>query len=149
MPLCTTKYFGNLDVPEDAVLTLPSGILGFESETSFVVIQRPSEYPLVYLQSASDPQLCFLALPVLTVDPAYDLALSQEDARDLGLPTRPAIGQDVLCLVLVTTHEHSPTANLLGPVVVNLRTRTGRQCINETRRYSHQEPLGECEGAAA
>ena len=149
MPLCATKFFGDLEVPEDAVLTLPNGILGFEHQTNFVVIQRPGEYPLVYLQSASEPQLCFLALPVLTVDAGYVLVLNPEDASKLGLPAKPAIGADVLCLVLITVHEQNPTANLLAPIVVNLKTRTGRQCINEAAGYSHQESLGAYEGAAA
>lgn len=149
MPFCATKYFGQLDVPEDAVLTLPHGVLGFEAETSFVVIQRPAEYPLVYLQSAATPQLCFLALPVFTVAADYKLALAADDAHLLNVCEKPVIGSEVLCLVLVTVHDSSTTANLLGPIVVNLETRTGAQCINQAGNYSHREPLTVCEGAAA
>jgi flagellar assembly factor FliW len=152
MPCCETKYFGPAAYSGDALITLPEGPMGFPGAHTFVLIQRAAEYPLVYMQSTDDPDLCFLALPVLSLDAAYRLAIRPEDAAAVQTSATPAIGPDVLCLALLSLHENGATANLLAPVVVNLSTRTARQCINVEPGYSHQQPLPACnaeEGAAA
>jgi flagellar assembly factor FliW len=126
------------------------GPLGFEAEQRFLLMQKPEQFPLVYLQSIRTPDLCFLALPVLAVQNGYRLDLPPDDAELIGLPASPQIGSDVLCLAFVTVHDDGPTANLLAPVVVNLRTRAALQCINGAEDYSHQHPLAAAaEGVAA
>ena len=150
MASCESKYFGVLEYEEDAILSLPRGLLGFEQETSFVLIQRREEFPLVYMQSRNSRELCFLALPILTVDPKYEVELDSAGARLIGTERRPAVGTDVLCLTLLTVHPEGPTANLLAPVVVNLKSHVGCQTINLVEGYSHQHELCAAkEGAAA
>jgi flagellar assembly factor FliW len=150
MPCCQSKYFGTLNYSEDGVITPPHGLLGFEQEKTFVLVQLPDQYPLVYIQSANTPDLCFLALPILTVDPEYRLEVNPEDARLLGTDTKPDIGKQVLCLTLITTHTHGVTANLLAPLVINLATRAACQCINAATGYSHRHEIeASQEGAAA
>ena len=86
--------------------------------------------PLIFMQSLEQPELCFLGLPIRSVDPGYRLHISEEDLLSLELsPDRqPEIGAEVLCLALVSLSEnHPPTANLLAPIVVNLKTRRPRK----------------------
>lgn len=131
------------------VITFPSGLPGFSGETTFLVLQRPEEYPLAYLQSTRTPHLCFLTIPILAVDQRYSLHLSADDAALLDTPEQPQIGQDVLCLALIAMRDSGPVANLFAPLVVNLATRTGVQCFNRLE-YSHRHPLTtSTEGVAA
>jgi flagellar assembly factor FliW len=141
MSCCQSKYFGTLHYAEDAVISPPRGLLGFEQEKMFVLVQLPEQYPLVYVQSAVTPELCFLALPILTIDPEYRLELNSEDAQQLGTETNPEIGQEVLCLALIATHPEGVRANLLAPLVVNLETRAACQCFNAVPGYSHQHEI--------
>lgn len=141
MASCETRYFGTAEYEEDSVILFPRGPLGFEQETAFLLIQRPDQFPLVYLQSVRTAHLCFLALPVLAVDAAYKLHVSDEDAALLAVPERPEPGQDVLCLALVTVQAEGPTANLLAPVVINLQSRAGLQCIHAEGTWSHKHSL--------
>ena len=49
--------------------------------------------------------------------------------------------EDLKILVILTIPPGKPqemTANLMGPVVINLRTRQGRQLIVEDAHYSHK-----------
>lgn len=149
MPCCDSKYFGRLHYAEDAVIQTPDGLPGFEEETRFVLVQLPDQHPLVYIQSGTRPELCFLALPILTIDAGYQLELAPEDAAVIGTSQAPAIGQDVLCLALITTHPDGATANLLAPLVVNLHSRIAAQCINAAGGYSHRHPLEAAEKGAA
>jgi flagellar assembly factor FliW len=143
MPDCQTKYFGTLTYTEETVISMPRGMFGFEEENEFVVIQRPDQFPLSYLQSLLTPELCFLALPVLVACSNYRLAISEQDLALLEFAPayEPQIGKDVLCLSIITTQHGGPTANLMAPVVINLQTRTAAQCIDPEGIYSHQQPL--------
>jgi flagellar assembly factor FliW len=141
---CQTRYFGSLEYDEASVLVFPDGIPAFEREQRFLAIRQPLNEPLVFLQSLSDPDLCFVTLPVQTVLSGFRLSIAPEDLEALGLPTGTpsAIGRDVLCLVMISIEQNNPpTANLLAPVVVNLRTQCGRQVIQTDSKYSHREIL--------
>jgi flagellar assembly factor FliW len=99
--------------------------------------------PLIYLQSLEDPALCFITMPILAADPGYRLKVSREDLGRLGLNSgrQPRIGDDVLCLTVLSIRETGPTANLLAPIVVNLRNRKAVQAVAPESDYSHQFAL--------
>ena len=144
MPIVETKHFGPIEYQEEAVFEFPAGIPGFEDQTRFLPIEQPANKPLVFLQSLLRPELCFLALPARVVDSEYRLAISAEDLRDLGLPEdcQPLMGEEVLCLTILTVRgDRPPTANLLSPIVVNLKPRCAVQAIQADSGYSCQHPL--------
>ncbi|MDZ4797991.1 MAG: flagellar assembly protein FliW [Bryobacteraceae bacterium] len=133
-----------MEYTEDAVIRTPLGLPGFESETGFLLIQLPGQYPLVYLQSLQSPDLCFPALPVRVADADYQLEVNDEDSGVLGVSTRPGIGSDVLCLALLAAEETgTATANLKAPLVVRIGTRIGVQCLNSAGDYLCRHPLEE------
>ena len=90
MPLVATKYFGSMDYREESVYDFPNGLPGFEDQKQFVIIETPESAPLVFLQSLKLAELCFLALPILMVDPEYRLAVAGEDLADTGTRSGPA-----------------------------------------------------------
>ena len=143
MPTCTTKYHGDIEYSEDRVLTFPAGLIGFEEHTRFLLLENPATRPIVYLQSLSHPDLCFIALPAKVVDADYELDVSEEEAGLLELPTDgPAGPGDVLMLALITIQSVRPTtANLLAPIVVNMASRRGRQVLSANPDHSHRAPF--------
>ncbi len=144
MPEFTSKHIGRISYTEKDVLEFPAGLPGFEQERSFLPVEVASAKPLVMLQSLKTPELCFLTLPVLSIEPAYQLNLAREDLKVLGLPEDPPlrIGQDVLCVVIVClTEKKAPTVNLLAPIIVNPKNGRAVQAIQVDSNYSHQHEL--------
>lgn len=144
MPMLSSRNFGPVEYQEESVFEFPAGLPGFEEERRFVPIEHAASRPIMFLQSLSRPSVCFITLPVRAVEREFSLALSAEDLRRLELSEKrqPAIGAEVLCLAIVSVAEGKmPTANLLAPVVVNLKTRRGLQAIQVESSYSHQHPL--------
>jgi flagellar assembly factor FliW len=143
MPTVETTNFGRIPYEPDAVLQFPSGLPGFENRRLFVAVRFPQCEPLVFLQSLEDPGLCFVTLPVRVVDPRYRLKLSAEDLALVGLPAgrRPRMGEEVLCLAVVSLRESGPTANLLAPIVVNLANRNAVQAVATDSDYSYRQAL--------
>ena len=146
MPRIRTKCLGEVECPPHAVFTFPFGIPGFEDERAFVLLERPGAQPLMFMQSVATPELCLILMPILAADPHYKLRLAAEDLAALGLPARkqPRMGKDILCAVVVCAggdDRPAPTANLLAPIVVNLKRQIGIQVIQTQVHYSYRHPL--------
>jgi flagellar assembly factor FliW len=144
MPEVITRHFGEVSWEEDAVVRFPNGLPAFEQAQRFILIERPATAPVVFLQSLDEPLLCFIALPVLALDPDYSLDITLEDLRLLGLDEdrQPRVGDEVACLSIVSvTENRPPSANLLAPIIINLKTRSATQAIRLDSRYSHQHLL--------
>lgn len=143
MPVCQTKFHGSILFDPEQVLRLPKGLFGFSTETEFLLLELPSARPMAFLQSVQTPDLCFITLPVQIIDPAYKLLLYPQDAEWLGCAedAGPVMGNQLLCLALLTMRDGEPTtANLRAPLVVDIGRHCGLQAIVQSA-YSHQHPL--------
>lgn len=143
MPVVQTSNFGSISYSPAAVIEFPRGLPGFDDRRRFLALQFEDTAPVVFLQSLEHPNLCFITMPVLAVDPQYRLQVSTEDLGEVDLPSQrqPRIGEDVLCLAVLSLRETGPTANLLAPVVVNLRNLKAVQAVAPESGYSHQHAL--------
>jgi len=144
MPRLSTVYFQELEYSNESIFDFPSGLPGFDDQIAFLFIEQPQTRPLIFMQSLLNPSLCFLALPVLAVDPHYRLNLSPDDLAALGFEPgcAPQIGSEIGCFVLMTvTEDGPPTVNLMSPIVINLRSRKGIQAIPAASEYSLRYPL--------
>jgi flagellar assembly factor FliW len=143
MPVLETKNFGRISYAAESVIEFPCGLPGFEQLHSFAAVHFDESAPLVFLQSLENAGVSFICLPVLAIDPEYRVEIAPEDLQCIGLPvsTEPRIGEDVLCLAVLTVRKNGPTANLLAPVVVNLRNRKAVQAVVLTPGSSHQHVL--------
>ncbi len=144
MPELDTTHIGRISYTEKDILEFPAGLPGFEQERAFLSVEVAAAKPLILLQSMATPGLCFMTLPVLSIEPGYRLNMAHEDLRTIGLPedVQPAIGVDVVCVAIVTMSEKKPpTINLLAPLVVNMKTGRGVQAIQVDSNYSHQHEV--------
>jgi flagellar assembly factor FliW len=139
-----TAHLGSITVDEVSTVEFPAGLPGFEEKRRFVPLLHPAHAGLVFLQSLESAELCFLALPVNVVRPDYELKLASDDLELLGFQDgeRPVPGTDVAALAILSLAEgEMPTANLLSPVVIHMRTRRAVQAIRPDQQYGCREPL--------
>jgi flagellar assembly factor FliW len=134
MTACRTilsPWIGEVEWEPGCELLFPNGLPGFEEERQMLPVEIPAQRPIVYLQSLESQDICFVCLPVLIIDPAFQLDLSDEEKAVLRLPPDgvPAIGTDVLCLGLLMPSQGSVEVNLRAPVVINLHNARGIQCV--------------------
>ena len=144
-----TSRFGEIEIADDEVITFPDGLPGFAGRRSMVLIgggnlpglEVSDEYETLYwIQDTVDPDLAFLTLVPWEVYPDYDIDIDPSDA-DGGDP-------DDLCVLSIVTvrrdnEEVRMTSNLLAPVVINTKTRTGRQVILNDQTWPVHAPLAE------
>lgn len=131
--------FGMCTYRESEVLTFPWGLPGFASLRRFIALNLGGQEKFVWLQSLDDPSV---ALP--TADPWQifgDYAPHLPPYATSSLDLRNPEDFATLCVVVVTPGAAEMTMNLLAPIVVNLRTKTGRQITLETGGYSVRTPI--------
>lgn len=147
MPSIATRSFGTVQCAPEDIVRFPAGIAPFDS-TQFVLIANERKRPLVFLQSADSPELCFVTVPVTALDAEYALVVQPDDLELLGWGgERPPALDDVTCLVILTIPESGEiTANLLSPVLINTPRGVGVQCVRADARYRHDVPLSALAG---
>jgi flagellar assembly factor FliW len=108
MPFLETQNFGTAQYEESRTVDFPNGLPGFEERRQFVALTLPDWEP--FLQSLEDRSLCFITVPVRSIDQQYLLELSEEELTRLGLPPeqQPRIGEEVACLAVLTWPESGP-----------------------------------------
>lgn len=123
-----TSRFGELEVSEDTLLTFPSGLVGFPAIQQFVVLDVAEDSYYQWFQAIKEPDLALVIIDVHFLDPEFQAQVSDEGLAELDITQRDPI----LIMAVVTIpsgHPEQATANLRAPLVVNLRTRKGKQLI--------------------
>lgn len=127
--------FGEIEFATEDVVTLSDGLLGFEENTRYVVLQHGDGGPFRWLQSIEDANLAFLIVDPAYFVPEYAPLLENSQAQALGLTE----GTPRLVYTIVTIPKGKPeemTLNLAGPIVINAQTRMACQVIVEDESCS-------------
>ncbi|MCL4533654.1 MAG: flagellar assembly protein FliW [Bacteroidetes bacterium] len=128
-----------LTVDDDSIISFQNGLVGFQDWKRFVLLEDPDEAPLAVLQCVDDTAASFLVTDPACVAANYRPRISMEDLQELGL-ARIEDGR-LLCILAAKEGPVRVTANLLGPIIVNTRTRRARQVVLQDSRYSAQHPV--------
>lgn len=142
IPLDSSEFPLQFPLPvsqEEVCIDFPGGLVGFSHLRTFRLVEPVGSYPIKVLQSVEDPAVTFSCLNAVAIQPEYEVPLSEEDALALALEAP----QDALVLVIVVIPEdpRHATANLAGPLVINLKTRKGRQVALNPENYPLQFPI--------
>lgn len=129
-----TSRFGDKEVPDEAVITFPEGVIGFKEATRFVMFECSDDGIFKWLQSCDRPELAFVICEASLIVPTYKIIIGDKERQVLRLENA---GDAVVCLILVIPKEPiNATANLLGPLVMNTETRLGMQVVVVNPNYS-------------
>lgn len=129
-----TSRFGEKEVPDEALLVFPEGVIGFRDATRFVMFECSDDGIFKWLQSCDRPELAFVICEASIIVPNYEILIGEKERQVLKL-AKPE--DAVVCLILVIPKNPSDaTANLLGPLVMNTETRLGMQVVVVNPQYS-------------
>jgi flagellar assembly factor FliW len=122
----SSSRFGSLEIPEDAIVEFPSGLIGLGG-SRYTLLAQGEDAEIAWLQSLDDPDL---ALPVTNPwrhVPDYELELTEQDAERIGLDD-PASAS-----VYVTVRATDGiSVNLRAPIII--AGRHGYQVINQAEK---------------
>jgi flagellar assembly factor FliW len=151
MKVLPELYPTDFDTPPANEIILPQGLIGFGAYKRAELLYLPDHLPFLWMKLCnldSADSLHFIVIEPGGLVPGYEPELFDGDAEQLDLRS-PA---EAMIINIVTLQRQAPveaTANLIGPIVVNRRTRVGRQLvISNYSRYSAHHALVENSQAA-
>jgi flagellar assembly factor FliW len=142
MKVIAEPFPQDVEAPGSNELLLPQGIIGFGDYRRAELLYSEDRLPYLWMRLHGPDTLHFVVMePSSELTPGYEPELFDEDAAQLDLHD----AGDAMILNIVTLGdkpEAAATINLIGPIVVNRRTRVARQrIIANHSRYSAQHPL--------
>jgi flagellar assembly factor FliW len=134
-----SDLLGELQVASDEVLEFPRGLFGLPECRRFVLVHtdRPGVY---WLQSLEHGTLAFLLVDPFLFFEGYVVDLGEADRAELQV-SEPADAAILAITTLPRSRDEQPTANLQGPLVLNLRGGTGKQLAVENPRFGVRCPF--------
>ena len=122
-----TRDFGEIDVEEATIYHFSQPIFGFEEFTDYVALQDDEVGDnIIWLQSAQNPQLCFILLDPSGI-PDFTPVLPAGSDKLVG-------DGDCFCWVITVVGDSvkDSTVNLKSPVFLNPVTHQAAQIMLES-----------------
>jgi len=131
-----SSRFGELEVPEDAVLEFPTGLIGLRG-SRYALLPHGQDGVFFWLQSMEDPDLALPVTKPWSFFAGYEIELSDTEAERIG------VGDPSEAEVFVTVRPDESgenfSANLRAPIIV--AGGRGFQVINDADEAPVRAPL--------
>ena len=134
--LIKTRYFGEIDVDDEKIITFEDGLIGFENLKQFTLIynnESESRGTITWLQSLDEPMVAFPALSPFYVMTDYNPVVEDEVLFSLGQLTEENTA--IFLTLTVPSDITKMTTNLKAPIIINVDTKKGCQVIAENPDY--------------
>lgn len=131
-----TKYFGEIEVDENLLIKFEEGIPGFEYLKEFALIDIENK-SYKCIQSIKEKNICLLAIYPWDYFKDYEIKLSDSEIEYLEIEDE----KQVLVFNVITAREKNITANLVAPIVINIKNKKAKQIILPNTKYSLREVI--------
>lgn len=128
--------FGRLEIPEEAVLEFPAGLIGLGG-SHYALLARDDDAAFVWLHSLDDPQLAVPVTNPWRFFSSYEVELSDEEADRIGVDDASATS--VYVTVRAAESLEDFCANLAAPILI--AGGRGYQVINQAPDAPVRAPL--------
>jgi flagellar assembly factor FliW len=132
-----TTRFGTVNLDEKRIISFPAGLLGFSSYKTFALLQPDDDAVFFWLQSLESPELAFVVTdPTMWVQ-GYEAAIRREQMEELGLNKL----DDAQVFVIVNKYGRSLTANMQGPLVINVSNHKAMQLVLAEKKWTTRHEI--------
>jgi flagellar assembly factor FliW len=139
--IVNTFRFGQLEVPEDKLVTMERPILGFEGLTQFCLIEVEELSPFLWLQSTENPTAAFLVVNPSVFFPRYRIEINPKEIAELRVKRVESI--ETYVIVTVPEDPKGISANLQGPILINTENSLAKQLILVNSDYEVRHSIME------
>lgn len=136
-----TKYLEELEVEYENILNFPNGILGFEHSTRFVLIDFPDNSLFKFLQDVDNVNVCFILINPWDFFEDYEIDIPDKELDTIDLNPEIENSLEVYSIVTLGNSLNESTANLLAPVIINIKAKIGKQYVLTYTSYSTKHKL--------
>ena len=146
MVTCTDSEFVSLEtsrgmirVEKKNMVHLPLGLYGFEDYTDFALFDLKDCEPFRSMLSIQEGGPDFVVVESALIFDDYDPLESIGPIDEIGIGD--SVELVILSLVTLAENPEDITANLRGPILLNLTTRKAIQVVLQDEKYSTKVPI--------
>jgi len=133
--------FGNIEIEEKKIVTMPSCMLGFPGRNRYILLDREASKPFLWYQCVDDPSLAFVVMSPCLFQPDYSIDLRQI-IKEMSWEED---GEESLSVFVVVNASHGApekmTANLVAPLIINIKNFEAVQKVFHDSPFSHKHPI--------
>lgn len=138
-----TKWFGEVLLDDEKVITFEKGIIGFEECKRYAIVydaDKEDKASIMWLQSLDEVSLAIPVMKPEVVVPDYDPVVEDELINSLGDNIQDA---ELVVLVALTVPNDltKMTCNLRAPIIINADSKKGVQLIADNSDYMVRFPI--------
>ncbi len=130
-----TKFFGEIDLPEEKIITLERGLIGLEQYKKYTILydEEKEDNNISWFQSCDEPSLALPVIKPWLVKEQYNPVVEDELLTNIGELTE----ENLVILLTMTVPEDitKMSVNLKAPIIINADSRKGAQLIAENDDY--------------
>jgi len=133
-----TSRFGEVDIPDDSIITFPEGLPGFDGDT-YVLIHSDENPNVNWLQSAADPDVALIIMDPMSLRPDYEVKPRPEELKTINA-TEDHEDKVVYRIIIRSGDEPGKLyLNLFAPLIFNVEERLGMQLALVGSDYTIRE----------
>ncbi len=131
-----TRDFGEVEIEESTVITVPNGIIGFEDVKRYTLLSPLGDdtFPM-WLQAVDKKEPCFVVYDPWAIYPDYKFEIDDEMQKTL----KAEDGDDlrILAVAIVPDDYKKTTINLRCPIILNTKNSIAGQTILEDYEFKY------------
>lgn len=131
-----TRDFGEVDINENTIITVPNGIIGFEDIKRYTLLSPLGDgvFPM-WFQAVDKTEPCFVVYDPWQIYPDYKFEIDDEMQSTLGASEGDAL--QLLAVAIVPDDYKKTTINLRCPIIVNTKNNIAGQTILEDYEFKY------------
>lgn len=136
-----TRQFGAVIVDETKIITMPKGLPGFPDLKKFVILDHDDISPFHSFQCVDDSALSFIIMDPFLFMTNYSVNIDSYIKEMAWTGDKP---EDLYLYVIINAADPDPknmTANLMGPLLINIKRNVGIQMMVNDRKYSSKHEI--------
>lgn len=131
---------GEIEVDEGKIIRLDEGLPGFADARQCVLVDTRPGSAFKWLLFVDRPELAFVVADPFCFFPDYEAPMGEKELDSLGYTE----GDELTLLSVVTIRgrrKEDTTFNLRAPIVVNMRTCSGKQFLLKSEAWDVRAPM--------
>lgn len=138
-----TKWFGEVEIDDNKIITFEKGIIGFEEHKKFALVydsEKENDSEIMWLQSIDEVSLAIPVMKPEIVKPDYDPVVEDELINSLSDNIKD-VELVVLVVLTVPSDLTKMTCNLKAPIIINVDAMKAIQLIADNADYVVRFPI--------
>ena len=129
-----TTRFGELQVNEKDIINFPEGLLGFENNKKFFVVDPGDATLILWLQALDDEKIAFPIIEPKIFKPDYIAKLMPADMRSIEIEN--ITDTRIYTILTIPANVTEMSANLKAPIVINNTKKVAKQIVLQDSKLS-------------